>query len=121
MNYSNNPINFRVSHLKHDNLVAADFLLGVDNFRNNDQCHLNSMNAAGVYTKHITRDVLRVDPKKYFDQIVADVNTFQSENPSCELLVNIDVDRNSFLSFIQLTCFSKIQQMIVSNLNLVPN
>ena len=89
--------------MKHNNLIAADFLLGVDNFRNNDQCHLNSINAAGVYTKHITRDVLRIDPKKYFDQIVADINTFQSANPTCELLINIDVDRNSFINRFHFT------------------
>ena len=34
-----------VSHLKMDDVVVADFLLGVDMTRNNEQCRENSANA----------------------------------------------------------------------------
>ena len=91
-------LKFSVSHLKHDGLVAADFLLGVDNFRNNDQCHLNSKEA-DCLTRHITRDTMRIEPKRYFDETVAQINEFMELHPKYELLINIDVDRKVCKSF----------------------
>jgi len=83
-----------VSHLKHDKLVAADFLLGVDNYRNNDQCHASANDGAKelVHTRHVTRDALRIEPMKHFDEFVAEINAFQLAHPACELVINIDVD-----------------------------
>jgi len=85
-----------VSHLKQDDLVIGDFLLGSDDARNNDQCRFNSTEAEkrGVLTRKIDRDELRIEPKKLIDQIVEEVNGLMKANPKAKLILNIDADRN---------------------------
>ena len=74
--------------------MIGDFLLGYDDARNNDQCRQNSLEAEskGVITKKIDRDELRIEPKKYIDMVVDQVNELMQANPTAKLILNIDAD-----------------------------
>ena len=60
-----------VTQLKEEKLIYADFLLGADNVRNNDQCLKNSACGAknGIITHLTSIDDLRIAEKRHIDLV----------------------------------------------------
>ena len=80
-----------VTQLKEEKLIYADFLLGADTVRNNDQCLKNSARGAndGIITHLTSIDDLRVDEKSQIDLVFGKIAKIQV-NSFCKPHIHIN-------------------------------